>query len=514
MDLEKLPSRGQLVREQVRRKGLHEFLRRFWCVADRKCPGFIDNWHFGAKAEFLTAISRRQIKNGVINEPPGAGKTLTVDVLWQAWHWGPFGDPQHAWMSISFDHSLVLRNARQLIDVVTSPLFHEAWPEFDFGKSRQALSEFTNAHGGYRFSTSFDGKGTGRHVHTQICDDPLKPKNWNNEKAIADVNEKWDGTFSTRAIDRKNFARLIIMQRIAEHDPAGRMLEEQGYEHLCLPMRYEPNACWDRGNSIGVVDQRVEKGELLSPERFPEDEVVKLEKALGTPAQVEAQLQQNPTPAVGGVIEMGWLTKVWDAIPRAARLVQSWDFGFKGRKPGDPTAQELVQSGRSRVHGALYFEHRGEVGLVDEMDPEILSLPESKRAFLKQQEGLWAKARIILVEDKANGTGIIDDFEDAVRQAVRQNKKVDKKLQIAVQRIKPVNPTDDKLTRLIRHTDFIESGGLLVPDERQMRTVGAWKLEIVGFPKKKGDDRVDTLTQALDHLRSAESRYRDALGKL
>lgn len=509
IDPSTFPSRGEIAREQIRRKGFHEFIRRFWTIADPKCPQFIDNWHFGAKAEILTAVSKRQIRRVVINEPPGMGKSITVDVLWPAWHWATL-DPKHAWMSVSFDISLVLRNARQLLDVIESPLFRAAYPEFEPGGAKSAIGEFFNGHGGYRFSTSFEGKGTGRHVHTQVLDDPVKPKDWNNAAALEKANTTWNGTFSTRAIDRSYFARAIIMQRIAENDTAGEMLREQGYEHLCLPMRFVPGAYWDCGNSINVRDRRSVPGELLFPERFPEVEVVEMERGLGTPAIVEAQLQQNPTPGVGGVVEDSWLRAEWDALPRDARFVQSWDFGFKG-KVADKQAADLVQSGRSRVHGALYAEARGQAYLVDEMDPEVLSFPESKRAFRAQQKGLWLRAGVLLIEDKANGTGIIDDLEDEIRQAIKEGRKVDPAFAKLVSRIERVNPTDDKLTRLIRHTDFIQKGGLLVPHVEAMPTVDAWRVEIVGFPKRKWNDRVDTLTQALDHLRSAASRYRDAL---
>lgn len=507
-----LPNRAVLIREAVRRRGLHEFLRRFWTIADPKCPGFVDNWHFGAKAEILTAVSKRQIRNVVINEPPGMGKSLTVDVLWQAWHWGPFGDPKHAWMSISFDHSLVLRNARQLIDVVSSPLYKACWPEFNLGGRKRAEGEFFNGHGGYRFSTSFDGKGTGRHVNTQVLDDPIKPKEEFNARALKEANEKWNGTFSTRRIDPLDFARVIIMQRIAENDTAGEMLEEQGYEHLCLPMRYEPACYWDRGNSLNVKDQRTQPGELLFPARFPEDAVKKEERALGSPARVSAQFQQNPTPQMGGIIEKAWF-KTWDVLPKDIRLIQSWDFGFK-KKPGQTEEAELIQSGRSRVSGTLYGEQNGRSFFIDEIRPVAMSFPESKRAFLQAQKGLWLHASLIVIEDKANGTGIIDDLEYAVEQALRAGKQVDPTLLGLIQKIERVNPTEDKLTRLIRHTDYIHTGQLLIPCVEQCSTVDDWIVEIVGFPRRKWNDRVDTLTQALDFLRAPYTAYRNALGNL
>jgi phage terminase large subunit-like protein len=478
---------------------------------------FIDNWHFGAKAEILTAVSKRQIKRLVINEPPGMGKTLTVDVLWPAWHWATI-DPKHAWMSISFDYSLVLRNARQLLEVLASRLYREAYPEFKLGGVKSAIGEFFNGHGGYRFSTSFDGKGTGRHVHTQVCDDPLKPKDEHNHRALEAVLAKWNGTFSNRAVSRPEFARVIIMQRVADNDLSGEMLRDHGYEHLCLPMRYVPGAYWDLGNSAGVTDQRTVEGELLFPARMNAEETDKAERELGIKARVEAQHQQNPVPDIGGVVERSWIECVWSELPKDARLFQSWDFGFKALPGASPQA-ELIRAGRSRVHGGLFADltRNGveRAAFVDEIKPEALSFPESRRTFLgAQRRELWNRAQTILIEDKANGTGIVDDLKDLLRQALEERRSESSKLAHIVQRISLVEPDGDKLTRLIRHTEFLRQGGLLIPSETACPTIEDWKIEVVGFPLRRWDDRIDTLTQALDRIRGAVSRYRAALARM
>lgn len=498
----RIPSRGELTKERVRRRGLHEFFRLFWAVADPACPGFVDNWHYSAIADVLTAVSRRQIRKVVINMPPGLGKSLTVDVLWQAWHWT--FDPSHAWMSISFDHQLVLRDARRLLAVLNSELYRAAWPEFELGdSSKRAEGEFYNAHGGYRFSTSFEGKGTGRHVNTQVCDDPCKPKDWNNEKKLQSIIDIWNGTFASRAINAADFSRVIIMQRLAENDLAGAMLREHGYEHLCLPMRYVPSCPWDIGCSLGKLDPRTADGELLFPARFPEEVCKERRKEFGSAAIVEAQEQQNPTPDVGGIIEKGWLGHIWIKRPMRWRKIQSWDFGFKG-----------ASEAHSRVGGAIYAEWMGQVHLVTETNPKQIGFPESKKLFFETQElDEWRDCSMILIEDKANGSAIIQEIKqvrehEALSDLRREHKAIARRI---ARLIKPVNPVDDKTTRLIAHSDFIESGGLLLPTAEQMPTVEAWRLEVVGFPKARYNDRVDMLSQALDHLLSPHKRVAEAL---
>ncbi len=66
----------------------------------------------------------------------------------------------------------------------------------------------------------------------------------------------------SRMVNPKTSAIIIIMQRLHESDVAGHILaNDYGYEHLCLPMEFEP----DRKcrTSIGWEDPRTKDGELL-----------------------------------------------------------------------------------------------------------------------------------------------------------------------------------------------------------------------------------------------------------
>lgn len=489
---------GSVVREQIRRKGLWQFFREFWAIADPSCPGFVDNWHYGAIAEALTAVSRLEIRNLVINVPPGTGKSTSVDCLWPAWHWATV-EPRDSFMSVSFDADLTNRNAERMINVLDSDLFREVFPALGNLPKVKAVSRFVNAKGGRRFSTSFEGKGTGWHCDIQVCDDPLKPKHATNAKALENVIDLWNGTFASRRVNPETFRRVIIMQRLAERDLAGVMLREHGYEHLCLPMRYVPKR-WSRG-----LDPREEPETLLFPERFPETEVRRIERDLGTPGARAAQLQQDPTPDVGGLVSKAWLETVWTSLPKGIRLIQSWDFGFKG-----------TSDGHSRVGGAIYGYHVGRVYFVAETPPKHVNFPESKRLFLETQRlPPWSNCDGIIIEDKANGSGIIQELtlcrEHPGKSDFREEYKA------VVRTLPPVFtacPKESKSDRLIRHTDFLESGGLLAPPAEVCPTVDEWRAEIVAFPRGSFDDRVDMLTQALDRLLGPGQRYAEALSQI
>lgn len=166
-------------------------------------------------------------------------------------------------------------------------------------------------------------------------DDPIKPTEVYSEAIRKHVNHSWTNTMSTRGSDPRTVRKLVIMQRLHERDLSGYLLAEVGgYEHLCLPMSYEPKRYWfpwaqggDGADAAGrsmmprdaivptVLQQerphlrdgpegsgRSQAGDLLWSERFPEAEVEKLRltlQAVGT----AGQLQQRPGPEKGTIFK-------------------------------------------------------------------------------------------------------------------------------------------------------------------------------------------------------------------
>lgn len=467
-----------VLRDRVSRFGLHEFARQFWDLAD---PGgiFQDSWYIGAIAEHLQAVSFREILRLVINIPPRTGKSTLCSVLWPAWHWT--FEPEHRWCFVAYSPNLADRDANKFLAVTQSQRYAATWPVRI--PRRKKTRDFQNNRGGGRQSLSMKGDALGRGSHTQVVDDPTKT-GIDTEAATSKDHEKawnlWNGVFSTRRDGPPElFARVVIMQRLAEKDLAGQCLE-QGYEHLCLPMSYVPRCSWDMGSTItrlAPVDPRTEPGEILA-ERFAatlDADICDL-----GPIRAAAQLQQNPTPATGGVIEAAWF-KEYDALPqhepRDVTFLQSWDFGFKG-----------TEIEHSRVHGLLGALIGEDVYLLDECGPKHWNYPQSRREFFNAQKGDWTKAAIKLVENKANGTAILDDLADDVHG------------------MKAVEPRGDKGERLARHSNMIEAGRVHVP-----KGWAEWVHEIVAFPRGAYDDRVDTLTQLLDQAAATWMREQRAM---
>lgn len=299
-------------RDYINRHGFYAFVKAAWHVVE-KAP-YVDNWHIEENCLHAQAITETlclprekrtrdwQLTDLVVNEPPGCSKSLIWSVLWHPWSWTKF--PHLRYMCASFDPSLALKHTTLAFDLLTSDWYIQRWGNLLEGCGPFAMGEYDNKHGGFRFATSVGGRGTGRHGHVRIVDDPIKPADVEGtdkfiSATLTATNQWWRGTFSSRKADWNNFASVMVMQRLHQADPTATFLEE-GAEHLCLPMRFSAKEA--SRTSVGG-DRRTVEGELLNPIRMPEEAVAKAEIGMGGAdgAIAQAQLQQRPAPP-GGLV--------------------------------------------------------------------------------------------------------------------------------------------------------------------------------------------------------------------
>lgn len=492
---------GALIRDLVDNGGLAEFIKIFWseCVPQAYCH----NWHIDAICEYLEAVTLGQINRLVINIPPGCMKSLSVGVFWPAWMWTL--DPKLAFLFGSFDQSLLNnKQSEPMIELINSETYQAAYPYVRLAQQKPALREFKNTEGGFRFNTSPEGKGTGRHVDHLVVDDPMKPQDavGGRKAAFDKVNNWFDGTLPTRV--RK--AIVLIMQRVHTDDLAGLCLG-RGYESLILPMRQVKRSMWAR-------DPRKEVGELLWPAYKDEAKVRELE--IGLKHEASAQLQQDPTPATGGIIEEPWTRLEWVEPPTRGRWCSSWDFSSKS-----------LETSHSKVAGQLWCATRcmtvvreylsdlsdrlakvpganGDIRLKNLIEGEEYYLlidwvggywnfVTSKAQFvMTHARPFWKQhARVKLIEAKANGIPLIEEF------------------QAKFAGIRGVEPEGLKEERLRVHSDKFETGQVVFcPGADPVRE------ELVKFPRFSWDDQVDAATQALDYLANKNARYRENLRKI
>ena len=218
---------------------------------------------------------------------------------------------------------------------------------------------------------------------------------------------------STRVNDPRSAAKVVVMQRCHQRDLSGHLLEQGGWEHLCLPAEYEGPG---RVTSIGFSDPRTEPGELLWAERFGPEELESLKRSLGSYAAA-GQLQQRPSPSGGGLIKRHWF-RYWQPpganlppvivqhpdgtlesiqayeIHRCDEMIQSWDCAFK----------DLETSGTLSV-GQVWVRVGSGYALIDQVRGRM-DFPATVKAVLNLS-AKYPRCIAKLIEDKANGSAVI-----------------------------------------------------------------------------------------------------------
>ena len=340
------------VEKRICEESLHAFIKRAWKIVE---PGakFIDNWHLEYICDHLMAITDGHEMEGgkpynrlLINVPPGMMKSLIVNVFWPAWEWGPCNMPHLRYICAAHQQGLAIRDSTKMRRLVLSDWYQKHWGDrVQLTGDQNAKTKFENTATGFREALAA-GSITGSRGDRVIIDDPHSVEGANSDAMRATTLEWFTEAVPTRLNNPRESAIVVIMQRLHEEDVSGVILERKGfagtYDHICLPMRFEK---WRKDNPtwLGYVDPRENDGDLLFPERFPEDVVDDLEGKLG-PYATAGQHQQSPTPRGGGVIKDSWW-KLFDEpeFPPLEYVVASLDTAYstKADERGDYSAMTI-----------------------------------------------------------------------------------------------------------------------------------------------------------------------------
>ena len=342
-------TRAQAAEEILRRRrerkecqSLSGFTKLGWSVLE---PGAELKWGWALDAicEHLEAVTYGHLNRLLITVPPGMMKSLLTGVFWTAWEWGPKDMPWVRYLGTSHKQDLAVRDSQKTRNLIKSEWYSSRWCkdwEIDTGQDQKI--KFENTQRGFREAMAFTSL-TGSRGHRVGIDDPLSVDDARSPTVIQQVAETFTEAVPSRLNDPARDAIVMIMQRLHERDPAGIILEENlGYEHLNLPMEFEPDRkCY---TSIGFEDPRTEVDELLFPERFPRHVVERDKKVMMSvsgPYAVAGQFQQRPTPRGGGLFKREWFKTV-DFAPVGTRWARGWDLAATDSMSAAYTAGALV----------------------------------------------------------------------------------------------------------------------------------------------------------------------------
>jgi len=403
MNLDALRQQMYAAKAEQARRSFHRFFVEFAWPALMPAVEFKDNWHIHAICEHLEALKRGEIKKLVVNMPFRQLKSTIISQAFMAWDW--IDDPQMQYLTASYAKDLSTRDAVASRRIIESDAYQRAFGDrFKMTTDQNVKTRYENNKGGGRVSTSTDSAAVGFGGNRRIVDDPADPRQADSAAHVQASVEWWKGAFSTRANDPANDVIVLVQQRLNENDTTNHVLKnESGWVHLMLPMRYE--AKYTKTTVLGFKDPRTKEGELMFPSRLPEADVADLEKTLG-PYHVNAQLQQRPEPRGGLIFDRNhW--KYWTVQTDYDEVVISVDCSFKN----------LQTSDRVAIH---VWGCRGASNYLLHRVWERLSFTKTCETLLGVV-ALFPDAVAKLVEDKANGSAVIDSLQSHVGGIIEVN---------------------------------------------------------------------------------------------
>ena len=411
----------------------------------------------------LIANKRPQL---VIQAPPQHGKS---DLIVSFISWLAGQSPDLRTIYTSFSERLGVRANLKLQRLYDSAIYQDIFPNTkisgigaigaDAIRNRELL-EYRNCLGYFR-NTTVGGSITGEGLDLGVIDDPIKGRKEANSKTVRDGVWDWfTDDFFTRFSE--NAGLLCILTRWHVDDPIGRLISQN------------PNVKVLSYPAIATNDEQHRKeGEALFPEHKSLEFLLERKKVMDTTSWLSLY-QQSPIVLGGEIIKGEWF-KRYSMLPKMEYRKIYADTAQKKGKQNDYTVFECW--GYSDGNAYLMDLVRGKWE-----SPELRKKANDfwhKHAAIKNGE-----LRQFCIEDKASGTGLIQDI-----------KNVDKIPVVGIQR------NTDKLTRVQDALPYIESGFVYLPDNSPF--VSDFIAECEAFTADDGhdhDDQIDPMCDAIDDM--------------
>lgn len=463
--------------------------RNFYDYVEYVHRGHYEHYrHTELICEQLQEIADGKQKYILIEMPPRHGKSMTVTESFPSYYIGR--NPTKRVIAAAYSDGLATKFGR-----MNRNKFSEFAPElFDIrlSESNAATKDWgVSEKSGGMISTGIGGSITGQGADLMIIDDPIKNMKEASSKLIRDnIWDEWEATLSTRL--HNGASVIVIMTRWHEDDLIGRLLTRSPYDwvRLRLPAIAEEDDLMGR-----------EVGQALCPELgFDEEWAESKQIAVGSRTW-NALYQQRPSPAGGSIFKREHIRyyvntkeqhKEWglsddvDILPiHFDKQAQSWDCTFKAADTSDYVA------------GGVWAKKKARYYLLDAL-VKRMGFSDTLKA-IRQMSDKWPNARAKYIEDKANGSAVIEMLEKDLSG------------------ITPVEPDGGKQARANAVEPLFEAGNVYFPHPLMCPWIADMIDELVSFPNAAHDDFVDMTTQALNQLYSADinvlDRYKKLLGR-
>ena len=417
--------------------------------------------HLDVLDKALQDVSEGKIKRLIVAMPPRHGKSERVSKKFPAWHVGRNPNDEIILASYSIDLSRGFsRIARDTL------IEHQDVFGVEIDRNNQSAESWTIAgHRGGVTAAGVGGPITGRGAKIAIVDDPVKNSEEANSEVMRDKIWEWyQSTLYTRLTPDGRI--IIVMTRWHEDDLVGRLLKKEREE---IEEGTHTGDRWTVINFPAIAEDDDylgrKPGEPLWPEfGFDLQRLTKIKQDVGSYV-FNALYQQRPSAAEGAMFRRQWW-QYYETDPRLIQfdeMIQSWDCTFKDSDGSDYVVGQVW--GRKGADKYLVDQVRDRMDITATMDA------------IRNMSAKWPKARLKLIEDKANGSAIISMLRHKLGGIV------------------PVTPKESKLARAHAILPDVEAGNVYLP--RNKPWVQDFIEECAAFPKGANDDQVDCMTQAL-----------------
>ena len=424
----------------------------------RKGSELKHNWHQDVICEALERVVIGDCKRLIINVPPRSGKTELAVINFMAWCMGNFPDSE--FIHASYSKRLATANAYATRAIMQHEKFTEIFNHSKLSIDSKAKDEFRTVEGGIVYATGAEGSITGygagkmreHYGGAIIIDDPHKAGEANSDLMRQNVLD-W---FQTTMESRKNSPDtpiILIMQRLHEDDLSGFLLgggNGEEWEHILIPALNE-------------------KDETFWPGQFKTED---LHRQRTTNTYVfSGQMMQTPTPAGGGIFKREWW-KFYTVLPTIKYRMIYADTAMKTKEQNDYSVFQCWGLGDD-----------GRIYLLDLMRGkwEAPQLLQTAKAFWdKHKSRNQGVLRNIMVEDKASGTGLIQQLK-----------------QMGIP-IKGIPRNIDKITRMYDGAPQVEVGNVVLPNDVEWLSDFLHEADMA--PNGKHDDQIDPMLDAISDM--------------
>ena len=440
------------------------------------------NWHLDYLCDILEEVACGKIKRLIINIPPRYLKSVICSVCFPAWLLGK--NPKKRIIVASYSKALAIKHSTDTRRLMMSRWYVKNFPKTKIANGENEKNKFCTTDNGFRFATSVNGTLTGEGGDVLIVDDPHNPVNIHSKISRKRTINWFSSVFMSRLNNKNEGSVVIVMQRLHTDDLVGYLLEKENQKNnknqqkewflVSLPAIAESEYDYFLFNKFY---KKRKIGDVLHPTMESFETLMKIKADLGE-YNFEAQYQQQPVALSGNMIKKSWLhyfdlsefSHLYNYSKNDYYISVDCASGIGTENDFTAIAVFVVMENKFYLYDMFRLK---------------IAYPELKQKILEISKKYTPK--VILIEDKSNGSSLIQDLK--------------KSTSINVVAIKP---TKSKECRVNDVLSTFEAGRLLIAKNQSWQQ--ELEIELLSFPHCKHDDQVDSISQFINWHNSNQWR--------